>query len=137
MMFASSSRTPLGLSLAGLLLLTHTAPLPSQETKTPSKTGSGAGHGEHFTQLYGAKGCMTGCHDKGLSEPDRFYQMVRGVEGTIWSEQDRHKDAFLALSGERAQRMETILKASGGWEKGVRDDARCVNCHGVVVDKSV
>lgn len=139
-MFASSSRIALGLTLTASILLGHNAFLSSQDAKKQEKTNSAplAGHGEHFTQLYGAKGCMTGCHDKLLNEPDRFYQMVRGVEGTIWSEHDRHKEAFLALSGERAQRMEDILKASGsGWERGVRDDPRCLNCHGVVVAKNV
>jgi hypothetical protein len=94
----------------------HAQPRPDRAGPQPKGTLS--------TVYYGVIICAD-CHEAPKrSEPEPV--LCRCTEVKIWKEQDKHKDAYVVLRSERAQRMSLIL--------GIKDataDRSCLSCHGV------
>lgn len=78
------------------------------------------------TRLYFGISACAHCHTK-PAEPQPV--LCRCVEAGIWETEDKHKDAFQVLKGDRARQMGELLHIQGKvWE-----EKRCVACHGVYV----
>jgi hypothetical protein len=83
------------------------------------------------TKLYfGSEACIE-CHSEGARAKQAL--LCRCTEVQIWEKDDKHRDAYKVLLGERAKRMEELLSA-GGEKWNVATDSRCVGCHGVVIE---
>lgn len=76
------------------------------------------------TIYFGIKACAR-CHTDGAQKGD----LSRCTEVKIWQAEDKHKDANKVLKGERGKQMGDILGI-----KDVSTDARCVSCHGILVE---
>jgi hypothetical protein len=72
---------------------------------------------------YGTSACVD-CHTKGMTNP----VLCRCTEVLIWEKEDKHKDAYKVLLGERSKRMGELLSLNPA------TDRRCVSCHGVHID---
>jgi hypothetical protein len=83
----------------------------------PSRTPAFAGVSE----------CVN-CHTKG--PPGEAPELCRCTEVPIWEKYDKHKQAYDALDSDRSKRMGALLK----WD--VKQDKRCINCHGVHIEDS-
>src|SRR5262249_36154830 len=87
-----------------------------------------------LTKIYfGVEACRE-CHgmDKALAEkivsPEKALFRV-GTEMAVWDQHDKHKDATKVLDGPRGRQMAKLL------DYPVAQDNRCLNCHGVVIEK--
>jgi hypothetical protein len=89
---------------------------------------------------YGVSLCAN-CHQKTETKdgkkvpaaiPEEEAVLYRGTEMHVWNDFDKHKKATLNLlePGSRGQQIVKIL----GYKDGVLD-RRCINCHGVYIDK--
>jgi hypothetical protein len=79
------------------------------------------------TKLYFGIAACTPCHTQPTAtEP----LLCRCTEAAIWEKEDKHKDAFTVLQGERARRMGELLQI-----KDVSKEKGCVSCHGVFIDE--
>jgi hypothetical protein len=79
------------------------------------------------TRLYFGITACAQCHTKpGESEP----VLCRCTEAAIWGTEDKHRDAFQVLHGDRAKQIGELMQLPGPvWEQ-----KRCVSCHGVWID---
>jgi hypothetical protein len=109
------------LALAGAAALVSSAAFPQE---APPKLP---------TFYYGNGSCVA-CHENASIEETRKKKLsvvfTRGTEMTIWSTEDKHKDATKVLLGERGKQMTRILGI-----KDVLAEKQCVSCHGVYVAK--
>jgi hypothetical protein len=78
------------------------------------------------TLYFGISECAR-CHTMpGKVDPDDP-DLCRLNESKIWDAEDKHRQAFLVLKGERAQKMGKLLHID------VTKDRQCLSCHGVVL----
>jgi Cytochrome c554 and c-prime len=78
------------------------------------------------TLYFGISECAR-CHTMpGKVDPDDP-DLCRLTESKIWDAEDKHRQAFRVLKGERAQKMGKLLHID------VTKDKQCLSCHGVVV----
>ncbi|MCS7045726.1 MAG: cytochrome c family protein [Gemmataceae bacterium] len=83
---------------------------------------------KQLTTLYFGVSLCRKCHNEKQPVPDKEALLYRGTEMSTWDQFDKHKDATAVLKNERSQQMAKLL----GWPD-VRNDRRCLSCHGVVV----
>lgn len=103
---------------------------PDDRVRVPAAVSAGEPKEKQLTKLYFGVSLCRKCHDEKEPVPDKSALLYRGTEMHTWDKFDKHKDATRVLKGERSQQMAKLL----GWE--VATDARCLNCHGVVVGKN-
>src|SRR5262249_13390928 len=79
------------------------------------------------TRLYYGISACAHCHRKPVEPPP---VLCRCIEAAIWETEDKHKEAFQVLRGERARRMGELLSIKGAvWE-----EKSCISCHGVFIE---
>jgi hypothetical protein len=91
----------------------------SQQPKTDA--------GAKPTPLYAGVSACRKCHTSSDQIKDAPPELCRCTEIPVWEKEDKHHLAYAVLESERAKEMGRIL----GWN--VKEDNRCLSCHGVVI----
>lgn len=112
------------LILAGCLSLL--APVGAFVQEGPKKELLNQGGDSPTKSFFGVSLCKK-CHEPGTKDPF----LCKCDEVITWEKEDKHKNAFVVLSGKRAQDIGKSL----GW-KNVASEPQCVNCHGIHLQKS-
>src|SRR5947209_19755594 len=85
----------------------------------PQQGGAaGAGQTAGPTKLYFGVAACVDCHSKGTNIPDAVCSCK---EVQIWEKEDKHKNAYTVLMGDRAKRMGELLKINPS------QDASCLS----------
>jgi hypothetical protein len=71
-----------------------------------------------------------GCHTAPAQVKGDPPVLCRCTEAKIWAAEDKHKDAYLGLKGDRAKRMGELL----GYKRPVYEEAECLACHALAVN---
>jgi hypothetical protein len=82
------------------------------------------------TRLYYGVSACAGCHTERAQVRGDPPVLCRCDEAKRWAAEDKHKDAYLGLKGDRAKRMGELL----GYKRPVYEEAECLSCHAVAVD---
>lgn len=85
------------------------------------------------TFLHGARSCAN-CHDNALGryrESERQTMLCRLNEFPVWDQHDKHKNAFLLLSGDRGKKIGDRLDIDP------TKSSACINCHGIAQEAGV
>lgn len=97
--------------------------------KWPISQPEAAAQQPQFPKLYAGVTYCSECHDaKGESRFSRDFCLLN--ECDIWSNQDKHSQAYEVLTNERSKRMGELMGVD------VTKDVRCLACHAVVATQA-